>query len=335
MLAVVLTAATLSTAAPVPVTGGSASERAIVRRAVAVLDRGAVTSATIDGHHYLVLGPSARRDPSAASLRAQWEAQALIVAVGARFAAAGDRLAGYRIIGNCGHNASCGSGGSLAAAKAPSAGPPGARRLRATVLANARAAGIAVRTARVLPIGGGVLSVVVRLREDQLLDAGLPAALSGLFGPASSTPGPLHFISIEEPDGTAVAYGGTYVNGGSWSYGGETGTAPVPTGFPAALARSATDLTVVVSHGFGALATKRSFRFVCGTGAPHAGDCRRLLADRWALLVPGTASACGGPVGGWVVSITGTFAGQPVSRGYDGCYGATGLRWARFLGISR
>ena len=335
MLAVVLTAAALSTAPPVPVTGGTARERAIVRAAVAALDRGMVTSARIDGDHYLVLGPSASRATGAAALRAEWEAAALVATVGRRFAAAGDRLAGYRMTGNCGHGASCGSGGSLGVGGAASTGPPGARTLRAVVLANARAAGISVRSARVLPIGGGVLSVVVRLREAQLLDRRLAPALTRLFGRAASTPGPLHFISVEAPDGTAIAYGGTYVNGGSWSYGGDSGRAPVPRGFPAALARARTDLTVVVRHGFGGLATRRAVRFVCGAGAPQQGDCRRLLADRWSLLVPEAGFACGGsPVGGWVVRITGRFAGRPVSRSYDGCYGATGLRWARFLGIA-
>jgi hypothetical protein len=333
MFAVVLTAAALTTAAPAPVTGGTGSERAIVRSALSVLDRGAVTSARIDGNHYLVLGPPAQRDPSAASLRAQWEAQALVVTVGARFAAAGDRLAGYRIIGNCGHNASCGSGGPLTAAQAPSAGPPGVRRLRTTLRARATAAGIAVRTARVLPIGGGLLSVVVRLREDQLLDERVATSLTALFGPAANTAGPLHFLSIEAPDGTAIAYGGTYANGGSWNYGGETGTAPVPRTFPAALGQARTDLTVEVTHGLGG---KRTFRFICGSGAPAQGDCRRLLADRWSLLVPTTSYVClGVPFGAWDVSVTGTFAGQAVTRSYDSCYGATSLRWARFLGLSR
>ena len=298
MFAVVLTAAALTTAAPVPVTGGTGSERAIVRNALAVLDRGAVTSARIDGHHYLVLGPSAQRDPSAASLRAQWEAQALVVTVGARFAAAGDRLAGYRIIGNCGHNASCGSGGSLTAAQAPSAGPPGAEHLRTVVLANASATGMAVRTARVLPIGGGVLSVVVRLREDQLLDARVATSLTALFGPATTTGGALHFLSIEAPGGTPIAYGGTYANGGSWNYGGETGTAPVPRTFPAALARARTDLTVEVTHwppagsarSASSAAPARLLRATAGGCSPTAGrcSCRRRAT---------CASACRSPPG--------------------------------------
>jgi len=334
VLAALLTAAALRASSTVPVTGGTNAERVIVREALGALDRGAVSSAQIDPNHYLVLGPSSLRDPSAAYGRAEWEAQALVATVAARFAAAGDRLVGYRIMGNCGHNTSCGSGGTLSAADSPATGPRGARRLRAVVLASARATGLAVRVAQVLPIGGGVLSVVVRLREDQLLDAKLPAALAALFGPVTQTPGPLHFVSIEAPDGTSVAYGGTFVNGGSWNYGGDTGTAPVPRAVPPLLAQARTALAVHITHGFGALAIDRTFRFVCGSGTPRQGNCSRLLADRWSLLVPTTTSQCAGPIGGWDVEVTGTFAGHAVSRAYNGCYGATGLRWARFLGIA-
>ncbi len=333
MFAAALTAVALTASAPVPVSGGTGAERVIVRDALVALDRGAVTSARIDSAHYLVLGPPAERDPSAAFLRAQWEAQALVGTVAARFAAAGDRLAGYRMIGNCGPTASCESGGSLTVADSPGLGPPGARQLRTAVLARAQAAGIAVLTNRVLPIGGGLLSVVVRLREDQLLDARAQRALTTLFGPVTSAPGPLHFLSIEAPDGRSIAYGGTVVNGGNWNYGGETGTAPVPRAFPPALAAARTALTVVADRG--GLGGKRTFRFVCAADAAPQGDCRRLLADRWALLVPTAAGPCpASPAGAWNISVTGTFAGRAVARDYNGCYGATGLRWARFLGIS-
>jgi hypothetical protein len=332
MIAAALTAVALTASAPVPVTGGTGAERVIVRTALAALDPGAVTSARIDPTHYLVLGPSAERDPSAAYLRAQWEAQALVGTVAARFAAAGDRLAGYRMIGNCGPKASCASGGSLTVAGSPGVGPPGARQLRTAVLARAQAAGIAVLTNRVLPIGGGLLSVVVRLREDQLLDARAQRALTTLFGPVASPAGPLHFLSIEAPDGTSIAYGSTVVNGGNWSYGGETGTAAVPRTFPPELAASRTDLRVEADRG---LHTKRTFRFVCAAGAPLRDACRRLLADRWSLLVPALGGACpASPSGAWSISVTGTFAGRAITRDYNGCYGATGLRWARFLGIS-
>ena len=53
-----------------------------------------------------------------------------------------------------------------------------------------------------------------------------------LFGTATERRRPLHFLEVEAPDGTALAYGGTFVNGGSWSSGGDTGTAPVPRTVP-------------------------------------------------------------------------------------------------------
>jgi hypothetical protein len=92
---------------------------------------------------------------------------------------------------------------------------------------------------------------------------------------------------------------------------------------------------VHVTHGFGALALDRTFRFMCGSAARAQGDCKRLLADRWALLVSTTQDVCAGsPAGAWYVSVAGVFAGHALSRSYNGCYGATGVRWARFLGIA-
>jgi hypothetical protein len=335
MFAVALSAVALNAPAPVPVSGGTAAERAIVRQAVSGVDGGVVTSVRIDENRNLVLGPAAFRDPSVGYGRALWEAQALLATVAARIGARGERLRGYRVIGNCGHNTTCGGGGSFAAAGSPSAGPPGARQLRAVVLANARAAGLSVRLARVLPVGGGVLSVVVRLREEQLLDARLQTALATLFGRATTKPVALHFLSIEAPDGTSIAYGGTFVNGGGWNYGGDTGTSPVPRSVPRRLWHAPTDLVVEMTRAVG-LVRKQTFHIACaGTAPPPSGSlCRRVLADRWALLVPDAGFTCAGsPAGAWNVSIRGTFAGSGVSRSYNGCYGATVRRWARFLGL--
>jgi hypothetical protein len=72
-----------------------------------------------------------------------------------------------------------------------------------------------------------------------------------------------------------------------------------------------------------------------GTSPPARGSlCRRVLADRWALLVPNAGNACpGSPLGAWNVSINGTLAGYAVSRSYNGCFGGTVQRWARLLGV--
>jgi hypothetical protein len=324
MFALALTALTLTgTVASVPVSGGTPAERAIVRDALPAVDPGVVTSAHLQAGTYLVLGPLAPRAPGVRHERAFWEAQAFVATVAARLGAHGRRMTGSTITGTFG------------APGSPLMGPAGARRLRRVVLANARAAGIAVRRARVLAIGGGVLDVTVRLREDQLLDAGLTNALQGLFGPVGTTPGPLHFLSVETPDGTALAYGGTFVNGGSWSYGGDTSRSPVPSAVPQRLWRARTDLTVQMKRDTG-LVREHAFAIGCqGTGPPARGSlCGRVLADRWALLVPDAGFTCAGsPIGAWNVTVSGTFAGKPVTRSYNGCFGGTVQRWARALNL--
>jgi hypothetical protein len=324
MLAVALTALALTgTAASVPVSGGTPAERAVVRQTLPAVDAGVVTSAHLEAGTYLVLGPLAPRSPGVRHERAFWEAQAFVATVAARLGARGQRMTGYTITGTFGGPGS------------PQMGPPGARRLRGVVLANARAAGIAVRRARVLAIGGGVLDVTVRLREDQLLDPGLTRALQGLFGPVGTTPGPLHFLSVEAPGGTALAYGGTFVNGGSWSYGGDTIRSPVPSAVPQRLWRARTDLVVQMRRDTG-LVREHTADIGCqGTAPPPRGSlCRRVLADRWALLVPDAGFACAGsPAGAWNVTVSGTFAGKPVTRSYNGCFGGTVRRWARALNL--
>jgi hypothetical protein len=327
MFAVALSALALAgTAASVPVSGGTPAERAIVRQALTSADPGAVGSVRIDARHYLVLGAPARRATGVRHERGRWEALALAASIAARLAARGDELAGYDIQGD--------TSGSFAAEGSPRVGPSGARQLLAVALANARSAGLGVRTARILKIGGGLVDVVVRLRESQLFDPASQAALMTLFGPPTTTAVALHFLSVEAPDGTAVAYGGSYADGGSWAYGGDTGRMPVPRALPQRLWHARTDVVVHLTRGIGP-ARERTFQIACGgTLPPRDSRCRRLLADRWALLVPAPGWDCtGGPIGGWSVSLEGTVAGHGVKRDYSACYGLTVQRWARFLGV--
>jgi hypothetical protein len=320
MFAVALSAAALAGSPPVPVSGGTAAERAIVQHVISAVDPGVVTSARIDARNYLVLGPPAQQGPDVRRDRAVWEQQGFVATAAARLKAAGEALAGYEIEG------------SFSSPGSPRLGPPGAEVLRPVVLANARAAGLVVRSARVLTVGGGMLDVVVRLRESQLFDTKAQGAISTLFGRTTGARAPLHFLSIEAPDGTALAYGDTFVRGGSWSYGGDTGTAPVPDAVPSRLWRARTDLVVRMTRATG-LVRRRTFHIVCGGRLPRSARCRRVLADRWSLLVPtpGGITCAGSPIGAWNVSVRGTFAGHPVARGYDGCFGSTVQRWAHFL----
>jgi hypothetical protein len=321
MFAVALTAVALAVSAPVPVSGGTGAERSIIRQALKLVDPGVVASARIDKRRYLVLGRPAQRGPGVRRDRRLWEAQAFVASVMARLAARHHKLAGYAIPG------------IYSGPGRPRLGPPGADALLAVVFARAGAAGLDVRSSRILPIGGGLLDVVVRLRDDQLLDERAQAAVATLFGPPTKVAVPLHFLSVEAPDGTALAYGGTFASGNSWSYDGDTRSAPVPQSVPQRLAQAPTDLVVRLTRDRG-LVRKRTFHIVCGAGAPAAGSrCRRVLADRWALLLPAMGNTCAGsPPGAWNVTISGILAGQRISRAYSGCFEATVGRWTRFLG---
>jgi hypothetical protein len=318
MFAVALSA--LALAGAVPVSGGTAGQRAVVRHALAGTDPGAVTSARIDARHYLVLGAPRDAVPSVRLRRAVWEAEVLAVEVEGTLAARGEGIAGYEV------------GGMLLV---PYHGPPptppldrqGARRLLADVRARATGAGLGVPVARVL--AGGAVDVAVRLREDQLLDANGP--LARFFTPLSASGSWPRFLAVEAPDGTAIAYGGTFGGGGSWNYGGDSVMAPVPKTVPAELWHARTDIVVHVSKG----SSRRTVRIRCGGSLPAPRSrCRRVLADRWALLVPPMPGiVCGGVAFGATVQIDGIFAGRPLSRGYDSCYEGTALRWVRFLGV--
>ena len=96
----------------------------------------------------------------------------------------------------------------------------------------------------------------------------------------------MHYLEVEAPDGRALAYGGAFGAGGSWNSGGDMAAAPVPRTVPPALARARTDLTVRLSRRKGSART-RTFHITCGGGGAVLGKrCRRVLADRWALLPP-------------------------------------------------
>jgi hypothetical protein len=325
MFAVALTALALTgTAASVPVSGGTADQRAIVSKVLAQAGPGVVTSARIDARHYLVLGPPAVRAPLVRFTRANWQAELLAQAAADTLAGRQEPVAGYTV-----------AGGQTVPYAGPSQPPvldlAMLQQLRGAVLSRARTAGLGVRAARVVRIGSGALDLVVRLRERQLLDDRGQAALSTLFGSGQAGAGEQHFLDVEAPDGTAIAYGGTFANAGSWSYGGDTAASAVPRRIPETLWKAHTDVTVQVTGRAGA----RTFRITCGGGRPRPGSrCARLLADRWSLLVPVVPGIiCGGNAGaGWDVSVRGTFAGSPVSREYGSCYDGTGARWARFLG---
>jgi hypothetical protein len=307
----------------VPVSGGTGAERSIIRSAIKLVDPGVVTSARIDKRRYLVLGAPSRRGPGVEYDRRLWETQAFLATVMSQLAKRHHKLPGYAVPGFIGGPGS------------PRLGPPGADALLAVVFAHAGSAGLDVRSSRILPVGGGAVDVVVRLREEQLFDERAQDGVVNLFGTALSAGGPLHYLAVEAPDGRALAYGGAFGAGGSWNAGGDMASAPVPQTVPPQITQAQTDLTVRLSRARGRV-RNRTFHIVCGGDAtPLSGRCRHVLADRWALLPPmlSTGPCPGARPGDWGVSVSGRFAGRPASRSYSGCLGAPTKRWLRFLGV--
>ena len=98
MFAVALTALALAgTAASVPVSGGTPAQRAIISHVLAEADPGVVTSARIDGRHYLVLAGPAARAPYVRFWHAAWEAELVAEAATDTLAVRNEPLAGYRV----------------------------------------------------------------------------------------------------------------------------------------------------------------------------------------------------------------------------------------------
>ncbi len=189
MFAVALTAVALTASAPVPVTGGTGAERSIIRSALKLVDPGVVTSARIDKRRYLVLGAPSRGGAGVDYDRRLWETHAFLATVMSQLAKRHHKLVGYEVPGFLGGPGS------------PRLGPKGADALLAVVFANAGSAGLDVRKSRILPVGGGALDVVVRLRENQLFDERAQDGVVKIFGTALSEGGPLHYLEVEAPDG--------------------------------------------------------------------------------------------------------------------------------------
>ncbi len=211
--------------------------------------------------------------------------------------------------------------------------------IRAEVRRRAAARGLVVRRLQPVPLDGGALRLVVRLRERQLLDAAAHD-WSGLVPDAEYGGYPSSLVEVQAPDGAAVFYSASEAGGGAGgtAFGGDTWRRAVPVG-PRRVPAGETDVRVTLflpsSSGVGGR-TYRA-RIDCANTPTRVAErrCDRLVRDRWALLVPQpTGAACDGGELGGSVRVVGTFAGRPVDRRYDGCYGGTVQRWAAALGVA-
>jgi hypothetical protein len=138
-----------------------------------------------------------------------------------------------------------------------------------------------------------------------------------------------HLLVVLGPGGVPVGGGGTYGHGsgGFWAYGS---LARTPARTPALT--GPVHLRFHVERTF---AQSKTFDVALDCAGDSEGDRCGSFRDDWVRLLPPVVQdvVCGGPAGADTMRIAGTVDGILVQRDYDGCYGATVLRWERVLGI--
>ena len=218
----------------------------------------------------------------------------------------------------------------------PAVDAPSARRCGA----GPRRRGLVVRRLQAVPLDGGALRLVVRLRERQLLDAAA-RDWAGLVPDAEYGGYPSSLVEVQAPDGAAVFYSASEASGGAGgtAFGGDTWRRGVPVG-PRRVPAGETDVRVTLFLPSASGVGGRTYRarIDCADTPTRVAErrCDRLVRDRWALLVPQpTGAACdGGEHGGSVRGRRAPSPGDPSMRRYDGCYGGTVQRWAAALGVA-
>ncbi|MEZ5101855.1 MAG: hypothetical protein R3C15_19065 [Thermoleophilia bacterium] len=253
----------------------------------------------------------------------RWNASVLAGEIARRL-----RDAGVRVVGLGPANAPC---GAYAVARSSPSAPfasdppafPSPAALRARMIERAAAAGLRLRKVEARGIDGAAVHVLVRLREEQLLDRSAHGWISTLIPEIDDDdPGNAYsaLLAVESPDGRRLYAYAYEVTANAGNVGPFGGIAEAPAARPAipALYAGATRLEI----------TYRSFRpgyertsqgvLDCADPA-RAGACDRVLRHRWEYLVPvPTDNQCTG-IDGDVVSIVGTFGGIPVEARYGEC----------------
>ncbi len=202
--------------------------------------------------------------------------------------------------------------------------------------ARSAAAGWEVAELRAWANGPGAIAITLRLTERGLLD-GRADWSTTLFGSEEWSYSRL--LRIEAPDGSLLAGGGSVGERGGFGRNEPYGPPrDVP---PPADLHGPTHLDLTVEDPAYGDGPTRRFRFVldCDGGASDGipdvpATCRRLVGDRYALLLPAPPDVvCTGVMGAPSMSLRGTFLGVPVARAFGSCNSLTVQRWMDVLRI--
>ena len=244
------------------------------------------------------------------------------------------RASATRVSAAC--TASASSPGPFEALTWPERSPEEVAAVARDLAARSAAAGWEVAGLRAWANGPGAIAITLRLTERGLLD-GRADWSTTLFGTEAWSYSRL--LRIEAPDGSLLAGGGSVGEAGGFGRSEPYGPPrDVP---PPADLHGSTHLDLTVEDPAYGNGPTRRFHFVldCDGGASDGiadapATCRRLVGDRYALLLPAPPDVvCTGVMGAPTMSLQGTFLGVPVARAFGSCHPLTVERWMEVLRI--
>jgi hypothetical protein len=303
----------------VQITGATAAEAAATRAALARLSAGQPVRTVEFGHQgkgrSITATFTARR---AKGLKNFWLSKLALDDIGAALTEEGEKVTWVELRGPEGE----GTGFEPLTTRALDA--KDLRKLAHRIAMRARAQHQPVAAITAYQVAHGAARVVIQLSEEQYLLGTNTRWLDVVPDRFDPNSGYSADVVVLGPGGVRAAEGANFGStGGVFAYGPTRPGGAEPIAGPVSLR--------VTLHR--TLPEKRDLRFTvdCATAT---GTCTGFRQE-WTLLVPPTVegSVCSGPYGADTLDVSGTVAGIPVEREYDGCYGRVVLAWEKLLGV--
>jgi hypothetical protein len=303
----------------VQIVGATDAEAAIAHAALARLGRhGPVTRIELGhqqrGKSIAVVYRSGRRD----RFRSSWLAQLAADDIGASLSEQGEDVTWVELRGPDG------GGTGFEALTTAQHSQKGLRKLAHRIAGRAHAQHQPVTSIVAYEVAHGAFQVVIRLSREQYLQGTNTRWLDLVPDRFDADTGYSAYVLVLGPGGVHAAEGANFgPNGGAFAFG------PTKSGDAAPLAGQFS-LRVTVHRSF---PQERRFSFTVDC-ATETSTCTGFRRD-WTLLVAPTVegSECSPPAGLDTITISGSVAGIPVQREYDGCYSGVVEAWDKLLGV--
>ena len=174
-------------------------------------------------------------------------------------------------------------------------------------------------------VANGAIRVVIQLSQERYLLGTNTRWLDVVPDRFDPDNGYSADVLVLGPGGVHAAEGANFGStGGAFAYG------PTTPGHTASL-DGVVSLRVTIHRNF-PRQTRFTFALDC---AQASATCAAFRRD-WTLLVPPVVAGtvCSYPFGADTITVSGSVAGVPMKREYDGCYGGVVQRWEELLGVA-